>query len=135
MPVICSTRRARMISGSEIGAASTLAIRGTAGGLIVTLESAARIASAAGCIRAQWKGALTGSSTARRAPKFGAKLPARSTGPLAPEIHPLPRRIVIGGFAPLAFGGGLRELLRLGEIGAEQRRHRPFAHGHRLLHG
>ncbi len=86
MPVTCSTSRARIASGSDTGVASTLAITGTEGALIATLASASRMTSAAGCISAQWNGALTGSSTARRAPNLGANAKARSIADLAPEI-------------------------------------------------
>ena len=53
--------QARAISaGSLIGAASTLATSGTAGALDRRPSaSASAMASAAGCISAQWKGALT----------------------------------------------------------------------------
>ena len=51
----------------------------------VTADRAAAIASAAGCIRAQWKGALTGSSRARLAPRALAISSARSTAPRCPE--------------------------------------------------
>ena len=63
---------------------------GTAGVLISTDCSARRITSAAGFIKAQWNGALTGSSTARRAPNFGASATARSIASLAPEITTCP---------------------------------------------
>ena len=43
----------------RIGAARTLATTGTTGLLTVTSARAIAIASAAGCIRAQWKGADT----------------------------------------------------------------------------
>ena len=112
-----------------------MATSGTAGALISTLASASRITSAAGCISAQWNGALTGSSTARRAPNFGARADGALDRCLGARDHHLARRIVVGGFADFAVGRGLGELLRLVEIGAEQRRHRAFAHRHRLLHG
>ena len=44
------------------------------------------MASAAGCIRAQWKGADTGSRTARLAPASLASSQARSTAAVEPEI-------------------------------------------------
>src|SRR5690348_17210251 len=48
-PVTCSTNRALMASGSVIGVASTLAIRGTAGASIFTPARAFRIALAKRC--------------------------------------------------------------------------------------
>src|SRR6185437_11055115 len=83
-PVTCSTRRARMASGSLTGAAVTLAMSGTAGGAMATAASASRITAAAGAISAQWKGALTGSRIERRAPRSAASATARSTAALSP---------------------------------------------------
>ena len=136
MPVTCSTSRALISSGSADRRGQHIGDRAEPqGALIVTSASASRIASAAGCISAQWNGALTGSSTARRAPNFGASATARSIAVLVPRDHHLARRIVVGGFAYFALGGGLGQLLRLAEIGAEQRRHGALADRHRLLHG
>ena len=79
--------------------------QGTRGGISVTSSSAACIASAAGCIREQWKGALTGSSMPRLAPfRLG-----RLDGPLdrrlvAADDH-LAAAIVIGHRTTLALGG------------------------------
>jgi len=84
-PVTCSTRRARITSGSLTASARTFATSGTRGGSRVTRASAVAMASAAGCIRAQWKGALTGSSRARFAPLALAISSARSTAPRCPE--------------------------------------------------
>ena len=55
---------------------------GTTGGLIMTLPSASAITSAAGCISAEWNGADTGSSIARRTPLALAISTARSTAAL-----------------------------------------------------
>ena len=105
-----------------------------------TSFSASAIASAAGCISAQWKGADTGSSSARLAPfELG-------------ELHrPLDRRLGAGDRRP----GRRRCRWRPGrsrrsdrgrspprvaiaddgaEIEAEDRRHRAFADRNRLLH-
>ena len=79
-----------MASGSLMAEASTLATSGTAGAEIVTWLKASLITSAAGCISAQWKGALTGSSTARRAPYFGASAIARSIAVRVPLITTCP---------------------------------------------
>ena len=76
-PVTCSTRRTRKVSGALSGAAVTLLITGTAGALISTSASAAATASAAGASSRQWNGALTGSSTLRRAPCCLASSTAR----------------------------------------------------------
>ena len=48
------------------------------------------MASAAGCINVQWKGALTGSDMARLAPFSFAKMIARSTAAFVPEITTCP---------------------------------------------
>ena len=56
------------------------------GGADLGLASASAIASAAGCISAQWKGAETGSSIVRLAPCSRARIIARSTAALWPEI-------------------------------------------------
>ena len=48
--------------------------------------------------------------------------------------HDLRRVVVVGDRADLALGRRLGDLLRQGEIGAEQRRHRALPHRHRLLH-
>ena len=66
--------------------AVTLATSGTTGAWIVTSASAAFIASAAGAISAQWKGAETGSITERFAPASFASPTAFSTAAFAPEI-------------------------------------------------
>ena len=73
----------------------------------------ARSRSCAGFISAQWNGALTGSSTARRAPAAFAS----STGPLdrarVPGDHHLVRRIEIGGADHLALRGLLQNPVQL----------------------
>ena len=74
-----------MAAGSVSGAAPTLATTGTTGADIVTLASACAMASAAGCMSAQWKGADTGSMMARLAPFALAISAQRSTAALEPE--------------------------------------------------
>ncbi len=59
---------------------------GTAGAAISTRASSAASRSAAGCMSAQWKGALTASGFARFAPRALAAAQARSTAPLWPAI-------------------------------------------------
>ena len=116
--------------------ASTLATSGTDGVLIVTLASASRITSAAGCISAQWNGALTGSSTARRAPNFGASATARSIAVLGAGDHHLAGCIVVGSLRRLRpSAAALASSCACVEISAEQRRHCALADRHRLLHG
>src|SRR6202046_504802 len=85
VPVSCSTRASTIFAGSLIGAASTLATNGTQGGLTVTCASASAIASAAGCISAQWKGADTGNIIARFTPLPFAISTARPTADLSPD--------------------------------------------------
>ena len=73
-----------------MGFATTFATSGTAGGFTVTLPSACAMASAAGCMSAQWKGAETGNSMARLAPLALAISTARSTAALSPETTTWP---------------------------------------------
>ena len=70
---------ARISSGSLTAWARTLATSGTFGARISTAASASAITSAAGAISAQWKGAETGSRSARLAPLPLAISTARST--------------------------------------------------------
>src|SRR5215813_2956515 len=85
VPVTCAINARRISPGSRTGLASTLATTGTDGTLIETLAKASAIASAAGCISAQWKGADTGRIIARLAPLVFAISTARSTAALLPE--------------------------------------------------
>ena len=135
MPVTCSTSRALNVLRIGDRRGKHIGHQRNRGRLDLTLASASRMASAAGCISAQWKGALTGSSTARRAPNFGAKPTARSIAVLAPEITTWPGALSLAASHTSPSAAALGQLLGLAEIGAEQRRHRPFAHRHRLLHG
>ena len=63
------------------------------------------MASAAGCMSAQWNGALTFSIMARLAPYFLAASPARSTAALRAADDHLARIVVVGDLADLALGG------------------------------
>src|SRR4026207_646853 len=83
VPVTCSTNRFLMWSGSETGGAETFATTGTEGARTATFAKASAIASAAGCISAQWKGAETGRGTARRPAEF---LPMAATRCKAPVL-------------------------------------------------
>src|SRR5437763_16376379 len=85
VPVTWATSDFSISVGSVIGRASTFATSGSRGGLIAIFASASAIASAAGCINAQWNGADTGSSIARRAPLPFAISTARSTAALSPD--------------------------------------------------
>src|SRR6476646_6010474 len=90
VPVTCAIKALTISPGCWIGRASTLATTGTTGGLTGTFDSASAMASAAGCISAQWKGADTGSSMARRAPLLLAISTARSTAALSPDTTTCP---------------------------------------------
>ena len=90
VPVTCSTKAATISCGSPSGRTRTLATTGTTGRRIGTAASASRITSAAGPISAQWNGAETGSSIARRAPRAFASSTARSTASRAPESTTCP---------------------------------------------
>ena len=108
VPVTCSTRRRRISSGSVIGDASTLATSGAAGGLMVTPANAFAIASAAGCISAQWNGADTGSSMARLAPFVFAISTARSTAALSPETTTCPPPLSLAAWHTWPWAASLR---------------------------
>ena len=135
MPVTCSTSRLLIASGSLDRRRRDIGDERHGGRLDRRpCSSASRMASAAGCISAQWNGALTGSSTARRAPNFGASSTARSIAVLAPQITTWPGALSLAASQTSPSAAALASSW-LGEIGAEQRRHRPFADRHRLLHG
>src|SRR4051812_1264129 len=85
VPVTCATRLRTISEGSVTDRATTFATTGTAGAFTLTFDSASAITSAAGCIRAQWKGADTGRIIARFAPLTLAISTARSTAALLPE--------------------------------------------------
>ena len=76
----------RIRAGSWFGAASTFVTTGTRGAAKPWRASSGASFSAAGCIRAQWKGAETGRSTARLAPASRASSVARATAAVAPAI-------------------------------------------------
>src|SRR5882672_1646398 len=73
------TSALQMPSASECDFASTLWITGMRGALTLIAESASRSRAAAGAISEEWNGALTGSATARLAPRAFAASIARLT--------------------------------------------------------
>ena len=79
-----------MSAGALTGRAITLATTGTTGACTVTVASAFAMASAAGCIKAQWNGAETVSIMARLAPFCLAISTARSTAALSPDTTTWP---------------------------------------------
>ena len=86
------------------------------------------MASAAGCIKAQWKGAETGSSIARRAPFVAGDVHRPLDGLLGAGNHHLAAAIVVGGLADGAGGaqimhGHRRDRCGFAEVEAEDRRH------------
>src|SRR5260370_1096299 len=111
VPVTWDTSARTISPGSLTGLASTLATTGATGGLTATAASACAMASAAGCISAQWKGAETGSSMARRAPLPLAISPPRAAA--GPRLrHPRGRK-------------GPRHQRRLRILGERERLGRP----------
>ncbi len=93
------------------------------------------MASAAGCIRAQWKGAETASITARLAPFAFAMLNGALDGRLVAGDDDLPAAVVVGDLADLALRSLARHLARGLDIEAEQRRHGALPDRHGALHG
>jgi hypothetical protein len=84
--VTCCSSSAGMRAALVLGAASTFVITGTRASPKRTRASSAASFSAAGRISAQWKGADTGSGTARFAPRSLASAIARSTPATSPAI-------------------------------------------------
>ena len=113
----------------------TLLTIGASGGLRVNSSSASAMRSAAGCMSAQWKGALTGSGTARRMPCSGASFTARSIADFVPLITICPWRIIVRDLGDFAFGGGCGETLSRFDLGPEKSEHRALPWRHGLLHG
>ncbi len=101
--------------------------------------SASAIASAAGAISAQWKGAETGSSMARFTPlRLGDLDRPLDRAPVAGDHH-LAAAIVVGRLDDLSRPSGPSAASaqispRHVQFGAEQGRHGALAGGHRLLH-
>ena len=104
--------------------------------LILASASASAIASAAGCISAQWNGAVTGSSIARLAPLALAISIARSTAALSPEITTWPAAVVVGDLADLALRRlGARPPRAASRSSPSSAAIAPVADRHGLLHG
>jgi hypothetical protein len=82
---------------------------------------------------AQWKGADTGSFTARFAPLDRQSSEARSTAAAWPAITTWPGELTLAGETTSAAAASARRVDR-GELQPEDRRHGAHAHGNRLLH-
>ena len=85
-PAAWRTRASRIRSGSVSTATSMLLTTGIRGAASATEASRSRSASAAGFIRLEWKGADTGSGSARLAPLAFSTSQALSTAALLPAI-------------------------------------------------
>src|SRR5471032_2803459 len=86
-----------MASGEDSTLTSTLFTTENCGALKVMFSSATAILSAAGFIKAQWEGTLTGSGNARFAPAALQAAPARSTASLFPAITTCPGELTFTG--------------------------------------
>ena len=84
---------------------------------------------------AQWKGALTGSGTARRMPCSGASFTARSIAAFRPADHDLSRRVIVRDLGNLTLCGCRGKTFRLLDLGAEKGQHGPLPWRHGFLHG
>ena len=93
------------------------------------------MASAAGCISAQWNGALTLSGMKRRTPCALASCAGAVDGALGAGDHRLRRLVVVGELAHLALRRLRGELLADLLADAQQRRHRTLPDRHGRLHG
>ena len=93
------------------------------------------MASAAGCMRAQWKGAETVSITARLAPFVLGDRDGALDRRLVAGDHDLGAAIVVGRIADLALRRLAGDLEGRVEFEAEQRRHGALPDRHGALHG
>ena len=98
--------------------------------LTSTLASASAMASAAGCISAQWKGALTLSGMKRRTPCALASCAARSMALLAPEMTAWVGSLSLASWHTSPSRGLGGELLGHLLADAQQGRHRALADRH-----
>ena len=102
---------------------------------MATSESAFAIASAAGCISLQWKGADTASSMARLAPLVLAISTARSTAALSPETTTCPPPLSLAAWQIWPWAARAATTPRCGlVVEPEQGGHGAHADRHRLLH-
>ena len=102
-------------------------------------RSAAVIASAAGCMRAQWNGAETGSASARLAPPALASSIARSTAALVPEMTTCPPPLSLAAWQTQPGEPEIARRLRgdrrrLRKVEPEEGGHRALAGRNRALH-
>ena len=116
MPVTCSTSRRRIVSGSVDRAGRDIGDERHDRRVDGDAASASAITAAAGAISAQWKGALTGSSIARLAPRRLGDLDRPLDRRLVARDDDLPGPIVVGRRADLTLGrvGGDRGRRRRG---------------------
>ena len=135
-PVTCSISASRAPSAVVTIVPLTFAATGNRGSASCSPASTRATSSCAGCISAQWKGALTGSITVRRAPLALQRAAAFSTAAVAPEITVCPGefRFAAATVSPVSSRGLLAGLDHLHRIEGENRRHRPLSRGHGLLH-
>ena len=93
------------------------------------------MASAAGCISAQWKGALTLSGMKRRTPCALASCAARSMALLAPEITACVGSLSLASWHTSPCAASAASFSRHLLADAQQRRHRALPDRHGRLHG
>ncbi len=135
VPVTCSIRDRTICDGSLIACARTFATSGTTGGLTGILAKASAMASAAGCIRRQWKGADTGSIIARFTPRNLASSTARSTAALVPDTTTCPPPLSLAAAQTPTSATSAAIASDIGKIEADHRRHGAGADRNRFLHG
>ena len=97
--------------------------------------SASAMASAAGCISAQWKGALTLSGMKRRTPCALASCAARSMALLAPEITACVGSLSLASWHTSPCAASAASFSRHLLADAQQRRHGALPDRHGRLHG
>ena len=93
----------------------------------VSARSSGASRSSAGCISAQWKGALTCSGITRLAPRALARSPARATAAACPAITTWPGRVEVGRADHLAVGRLVAGRAHRRRVEAEHRGHRARA--------
>ena len=90
----CRTRKGLTSSAVVVRPASTLRATGIRGARTWTESSSTASRSAAGFMRAEWNGALTGRTTLFRPPRAAAPRTARSTAPRCPAITICPGELM-----------------------------------------